>query len=152
MSEKNPVKIELTHIEGLEFKLKFDQESPHELHLGGSAGPGASRLLAAAAAQCLSASLLYCVAKNSPPPGSLRTHAVCSMVRNEQGRQRIGSITVILEVDPELEQALRMQRCLNLYQDFSTVAASLRQGFPINVRVLNAQGETLHQSPDTDAK
>jgi len=151
MSEKNQTGIELTHVEGLEFKVRFNQENPEQLPLGGSAGPGASRLVAAAAAQCLSASLLYCVAKNAPPPGSLRTRAICTMLRNEQGRERIGNITVTLEVNARLEQALRLQPCLKMYENFSTVAASLRQGFPISVRVINEQGETLHQSPGADS-
>ena len=146
MSQDNQFTVELRHVEGLEFRVKFDMEKLDELAVGGGAGPSASRLLAAAAANCLSASLLYCVAKNDPPAGSLQARAVCSLVKNTKGRTRIGNITVTLEVNGELEQAVRMRRCLDLYQEFSVAAVSLRQGFPVDVHVVNQQGETLHQS------
>ena len=146
MAEENQFTIELKHVEGLEFRVKFDMESLAELPVGGGAGPSASRLLAAAAANCLSASLLYCIAKNSPPAGSLQAKAVCSLVRNAKGRTCIGDIAVTLEVNAELEQAVRLQRCLNLYEEFSLVAVSLRQGFPVSVCVISKEGETLHQS------
>ncbi|MCP4289444.1 MAG: OsmC family peroxiredoxin [Gammaproteobacteria bacterium] len=151
MSDSNQIIIELEHVKGLEFSVKFDLGSTDEppekrLSIGGGAGPSATRLLTAAAANCLAASLLYCVAKNAPPAGSLRTSAVCTLSRNEKGRQRIGNIAVTLEVSSELEQAARMNRCLNVYEDFSLAAASLREGFPIDVRVVNDQGVTLQQS------
>lgn len=153
ISEDNQFTIELKHLEGLEFRVRFDQKQMEEMLVGkppsdsGGTGPNASRLLAAAAANCLSASLLYCIGKNDPPAGSLRTRATCHLNRNEKGRTRIQSIAITLEVNRELEQALRMKRCLDLYEDFSVVTASLRQGFPVDVRVVNRQGETLHQSP-----
>lgn len=153
MAEDNQFTIELKHLEGLEFRVRFDQENMEEILVGkplsssGGSGPNASRLLAAAAANCLSASLLYCIGKNEPPPGSLRTRATCHLHRNEQGRTRIQRIAITLEVNGALEQALRKKRCLELYEDFSVVTASLRQGFPVDVCVVNKQGETLHQSP-----
>ncbi|MCB1752340.1 MAG: OsmC family protein [Gammaproteobacteria bacterium] len=150
MAEDNQFKIELRHVAGLEFRVKFDLENLDELPVGGGAGPSASRLLAAAAANCLSASLLYCVAKQSPPAGSLHASAVCRLIRDAQGRTRIGSIAVTIEVSSEIEQAVRLKRCLDLYEEFSLAAAGLRQGFPVSARVVNAQGETLHQNPDSD--
>jgi organic hydroperoxide reductase OsmC/OhrA len=149
MAEENQFTVELKHIEGLEFGVKFDHPDMGEMPIGGGVGPSASRLLAAAAANCLSASLLYCVSKNTPPAGSLQAKAVCSLERNKKGRTRIGGIEVTLEVNSELEQAVRMERCLDLYEDFSVAAVSLRQGFPISVRVVNDQGETLHLNPDS---
>jgi len=152
LAEDNQFTIEMKHVEGLEFRVKFDLENLDELSVGGGAAPSASRLLAAAAANCLSASLLYCVAKNSPSAGSLHARAFCCLERNERGRTRISSIAITLEVNSELEQALRMKRCLNLYEEFSMAAASLRQGFPVSVRVLNEQGETLQQNPGPDSE
>jgi len=146
MAADNQFEIELNHLQGLEFKVKFDLENLAEMSVGGDAAPGASRLVAAAAANCLSASLLYCVAKNNPPAGSLKARAVCSLVRNSKGRTRIAGIAITLEVNRELEQAARLQNCLNLYEEFSVAAQSLRHGFPVDVQVLNRQGEILHQS------
>jgi len=156
MSEDNQLTVEMTHVEGLEFSVRFDPDgsntwSDKPFSVGGGAGPSASRLLAVAAANCLSASLLYCVAKNSPPAGSLKARAVCRVGRNEKGRSRVGSIEVTLEVNGEFEQAVRMQRCLGLYEEFSVAAVSLRQGFPVKVRVVNERGETLHQNPGPES-
>lgn len=146
MAADNQFTIELTQLDGLEFKVKFDLEKLAEMRIGGDASPGAARLVAAAAANCLGASLLYCVAKNDPPAGSLKARVTCNLVRNDKGRTRIGSLAVTLEVNGELEQAVRLQGCLGLYEQFSLAAQSLRQGFPVDVQVVNQRGETLHQS------
>jgi hypothetical protein len=53
---------------------------------------------------------------------------------------------VMLQVDGELEQAVRMKRCLDLFEDFCVVSASLREGFPIDVSVLGQTGETLYET------
>lgn len=82
----------------------------------------------------------------------MQAKALCTLVRNGKGRTRIGDIAVTLQVNGELEQAVRMQHCLDLYEEFSVAAVSLRQGFPVSVRVVNEQGETLQQNPGHDAE
>jgi uncharacterized OsmC-like protein len=152
MSEEKRFTLQLEQLEGYEFRVVFDLDSIDDLvvdeppPLGGANGPNPSRLLATAAANCLGASLLYCISKNSPPDGSLRASAECTLSRNDKGRLRIGGINVTLEVSGELEQSVRTRRCLDLYEDFCVVTASLREGFPISARVVNEQGETLHES------
>jgi uncharacterized OsmC-like protein len=151
MSKEGQFTIEMTHLSGYEFKVNFGLENVPELlvdepaPLGESKGPNPSRVLAAAAANCLSASLLYCVSKNQPPAGSVRTTATCTIDRNDKGRMRIGRMDIKLIVSGELENAVRMKRCLDLYEDFCVVTASLRDGFPIDVDVVNQAGESLHK-------
>lgn len=151
MSETKQFTIELEQLQGYEFKVSFDLDGVDDLlvdepvPLGQGRGPNPSRLIAAAAANCLSASLLYCVSKNAPPAGSISATADCVLERNAKGRLRIGRIAVRLKVAGELEQAVRMKRCLDLFEDFCVVTASLREGFPIDVSVVNQQLEVLHQ-------
>jgi organic hydroperoxide reductase OsmC/OhrA len=58
-----------------------------------------------------------------------------SIVRNEEGRLRIGGIRVELvpQVVPEAKQ--RIGRCLEVFEDFCMVTQSLRQGIDIAVEV-----------------
>lgn len=152
MSKDGQFTIEMTHLNGYEFNVNFGLDNCTDLvvdeppPLGEGKGPNPSRLLATAAANCLSASLLYCVSKNEPPAGSLKATAVCTIGRNDKGRMRIGRMDIQLTVNGELENAVRMKRCLDLYEDFCVVTASLRDGFPIDVEVVNEAGESLHKS------
>ena len=151
MSKEGQFTIEMEQLEGYAFKISFDLEGADDIiadeppPLGQGKGPNPSRMLAAAAANCLSASLLFCVTKNDPPPGSVRTTAICTMERNGKGRLRIGRIDVRLSVNGELEEAARMKRCLDLFEEFCVVTASLREGFEVGVEVVNEGGEVLHQ-------
>lgn len=151
MSKEGQFTVEMEHLEGYEFKISFDLDDVEDLladepaPLGASKGPNPSRLLTAAAANCLSASLLFCITKNEPPSGSMRTSAICTIGRNDKGRMRINRMDVQLTIDAKLEQAVRAKRCLDLFEDFCVVTASLRDGFDIDVEVVNQAGETLHK-------
>ena len=151
MSNEGQFTLEMEHLEGYEFKISFDLDNVEDLladepaPLGSSKGPNPSRLLTAAAANCLSASLLFCISKNQPPSGSMRTSAVCTIGRNDKGRMRINRMDVQLTIDEKLEEAVRTKRCLDLFEDFCVVTASLRDGFDIDVEVVNQAGETLHK-------
>ena len=152
MSEEGRFTLHLEQIEGFEFKLKFDWDNLPDLvldeppPLGGRAGPNPSRLLAAAAANCLSASLLFCVAKHEPPAGAMRTAVTCRMVRNDKQRLRVGGMDVRIEVDGPLAEAVRFKRCLDLFEDFCVVTASIRDGIPVAVEVCDPAGNVLHRT------
>ncbi|MDD3450321.1 MAG: OsmC family protein [Gammaproteobacteria bacterium] len=152
MSEEGRFTIRMEHLQDYEFKVKFDWEKAAEVlmdeppPLGGKAGPNAARMLAAAAANCLSASLLYCVSKEDVPTGSVQTEATVSLVRNEQKRLRIGEMAVRLQVNGELTESVRMKRCMDLFEDFCVVSASIRAGIPIAVEVVDAAGAVLHRA------
>ncbi len=151
MSEEGRFTIHLEHLDGYEFKVKFDWDKTEDVlldepvPLGGQAGPNASRMLAAAAANCLSASLMFCVSKADVKPQSLNTSATCKIIRNEKGRLRVGALDVLITVSGDMEQEVRLKRCLALFEDFCVVTASIRQGIPVQVTVETSAGEVLHQ-------
>jgi organic hydroperoxide reductase OsmC/OhrA len=152
MSEEGRFTLHLEQLEGYEFKVRFDWDNVPDLlvdeppPLGGRQGPNPSRLLAVAAANCLSASLLYCVTKNEPPAGALKTAVTCRMVRNDKQRLRIGGLAVRIEVDEALAEAARFKRCLDLFEDFCVVTASIRDGIPVAVEVCDPAGNVLHSA------
>lgn len=152
MSEEGRFTLRLEQQAGFQIKVAFDWKRAPDLlmdeppPLGEQAGPNASRLLAAAAANCLSASLLFCVFKEEPPEHCLRAEATCVMVRNDKKRLRVGRLEVRLIVADVVKESPRFPRCKDLFEDFCVVSASIRQGIPMTVTVLDEQGEVLHQS------
>jgi organic hydroperoxide reductase OsmC/OhrA len=149
MSEEGRFSFEVEHLNDYEFKVRFDQEQMPEVlmdeppPLGGRKGPNASRMLAAAVGNCLSASLLYCVHKAEVPAGAVRTRVTCRLVRNERKRLRVGGIDVELRVEGDTAASQRLTRCLDLFEDFCVVTASIREGIPVDVSVLDADGNPL---------
>ena len=119
--------------------LVMDEPAP----LGEGSGPSAARVLAASVGNCLSASLLYCLDKARVEATGMRTRVSGSIERNKGGRLRIGSLSV--ELEPELVDAppARIARCLEIFEDFCTVTASVRGGLNVDVRVqvATADGE-----------
>jgi organic hydroperoxide reductase OsmC/OhrA len=149
MADDGRFSIELEHLQGYEFKVRFDWDTAADVvmdeppPLGDQQGPNASRMLAAAVGNCLSASLLYCLSKTDPLPGSVKTTASCQLVRNASGRLRIGGIEVVLRVRPELVDSPRITRCLDLFEDFCVVTASVSKGIPVKVSVVDENTGTV---------
>jgi organic hydroperoxide reductase OsmC/OhrA len=152
MSEEGRFTIHLEQLENYQINVRFDWEKAADLlldeppPLGGASGPNAARLLAAAAANCLSASLLFCLAKGDPPANSIKAEATCIMVRTEQKRMRVGGMEVKLIVSDELKGSNRFDRCKELFEDFCIVSASIRDGVPIDVAVEDEGGQVLYSS------
>jgi organic hydroperoxide reductase OsmC/OhrA len=152
MSEEGRFTIQLEQQDNYQINVRFDWKKAADIlmdeppPLGEASGPNAARLLAAAAANCLSASLLYCVTKEGPPANSLRTEASCIMIRNEANRLRIGGMEVRLIVNDELAGSKRFDRCKDLFEGFCIVSASIRDGVPIKVFVEDQKGRVLHSS------
>lgn len=111
--------------------LVVDEPAP----LGAGAGPNASRLLAAAVGHCLSASALYCLDKARVPVQGVQTTVTGQLERNERGRLRIGGLQVQIDVAVAEADRSRMVRCLELFEDFCVVTASVRNGIPVEVDV-----------------
>lgn len=133
--------VAVDQVQDYEFRVKFDKENLGDLitdeppPLGHDKGPNPTRLLVAAIANCLSASLLFCARKARVELGPIRTVAKVQVVRNENRRLRVGKVEV--SIDPNLPESERENaaRCLALFEDFCTVTQSVREGINVNVRV-----------------
>lgn len=111
--------------------LQVDEPPP----LGEGSGPNASRVLAAAIGDCLTASLLFCLQKARVDVEDVTTHVTGSIVRNEHGRLRLGPLKVRIEPRTGDVPPARMAKCLEIFEDFCTVTASARAGLVVDVAV-----------------
>jgi uncharacterized OsmC-like protein len=124
---------------GYEFQVDFkdpgipplvvDEPPP----LGEGHGPNPSRLLATAVANCLSASLLYCLRRARIDVRGLHATVGGTLTRNEQGRLRIGGFDVKIAVEVAPEDRERISRCALLFEDFCVVTESVRHGVGVSV-------------------
>ena len=84
---------------------------------------------------CLSASLLFSARKLRLEVQGLHADVKVSHTRNEKGRLRIGKIEVAIEPTVEDPDEHKMQRCLELFEDFCVVTQSVRNGIDVSVKV-----------------
>jgi organic hydroperoxide reductase OsmC/OhrA len=142
-----------------EFRVKFDWPDNPDLildepePLGKRSGPNAARLVAAAVANCLSASLIFCLRtkfKQNPQP--LRAQVTGRLERNERGRYRIGGFEVRIELTEDSSALQHLQHCLDQFEDFCVVTESIRHGIPVSVNVVDTSGRTLHTSGESLAR
>jgi organic hydroperoxide reductase OsmC/OhrA len=92
-------------------------------------------VLGAAVGNCLSASLLFCLEKARVPVGDVTARVEGRMTRNERGRLRIGELKVTIQPRVEGIPRSRLTRCLELFEDFCVVTASVRDGLDVTVEV-----------------
>ena len=138
--EERGFELTLELQEKYQFQVDFGGDLPGLLvdepePLGDGQGPNAARLLAAAVANCLSASALFCLNKARVPVSGMRTTVHTSLARNEQGRLRIGNMQVEIHPDVGGEAVARVDRCSKLFEDFCIVTQSVRDGLEVNVEV-----------------
>ncbi|HEC15055.1 MAG TPA: OsmC family peroxiredoxin [Sedimenticola sp.] len=151
MAKEGDFSVQLHHLDGYGFKVEFNRDGIDALHmdagppLGKGEGPDASSLLAAAVGDCLSASLLYSVARKEAPPGDMETTVTCTLGRNDRGRLRVKGMAVRIRVSGEIEQSVRSKEHPGSFEDFSTVSASIRQGIPVELEIVSSDGEVLFQ-------
>ena len=149
MDEAPTFKLALEQLEDYEFRVKFDWPDVPELvldepaPLGRSAGPNAARLIAAAVADCLSSSLLFCMRKFKQAPGRLRAEVTGALARNDRGRLRIGRFDVIIRLADDAGEIKHFDRCLQQFEDFCVVTESVRSGIPVGVRVVDGAGREV---------
>ena len=111
--------------------LLMDEPAP----LGEDTGPNAARVLAAAIGNCLSASALFCLRKARVEVLGMHTTVNVTMERNDSGKLRIANVSVKLEPTVAEEDRPRMQRCLDIFEDYCIVTQSVRDGLNVNVAV-----------------
>ena len=149
MAEEPQFTFTMEQKQDMQFLVKFDSDDIDDLLLdepepiGSGKGPNASRILGAAVANCLSASLLFCLRKARQEPASIKATVTGSMARNEQKRLRVGGFDVSIQVEGLDREAAGSRRCLELFEDFCVVTASVKQGIPVNVKVVDESGERL---------
>jgi uncharacterized OsmC-like protein len=141
MSEETPVTVELDLQEGYRFladygssaipPLLLDEAPP----LGEGAGPNPAALLTTAVANCLSASLAFCLRKSRIEVVALHATAQARRERNDAGHQRITGIDVTLSVHVPPEQVSRVPRCVSIFEDYCVVTQSVRGGVDVEVEV-----------------
>lgn len=142
--------VELEQLDAFEFKVKFgggielvmDEPEP----LGTGKGPNASKVLSAAVGNCLSASLLFCLQKARVDIGDIKTTVTTELARNEKKRLRIGSTRVTINANVDKTGGERLKKCIELFEDFCVVTASVRNGIDVSVEVIDQDGEKLYDS------
>ncbi len=142
---EQPARVKLELEDGYRFRVDFGDGLPplmmdEPVPLGEGSGPNASRALGAAVANCLSASLLYCLRRAHVELEGLSAEVEVVPARNESGRLRIGAVRVVIrpEVAPE-STGPRFDRCLGLFEDFCVVTESVRNGIDVDVSVVRPQ-------------
>ncbi|TSE19921.1 peroxiredoxin, OsmC subfamily [Tepidimonas alkaliphilus] len=140
--------VTLTRRSGYQFDIDFGTGWPHLFSdepapLGHGQGPTPNHLLLAAVANCLSASLTFALTKFKNDPGTLRAVARSTVDRNEQGRLRIQRIEVDIQLERPGADYEHLDRILAQFEEFCTVSMSVRQGVPIDIRVLDGAGQRL---------
>ena len=127
--------------EGYQFDVEFDESGEPSLRtdepppLGSGAGPNPARLLAAAVGSCMSASLRFCLERAHVSVQGLTTRVEGTLVRNQRGRLRIGSLHVALSPVADPAALDRLGRCVELFEDFCIVGQSVRDGIDLAVDV-----------------
>ncbi len=135
------IEVRLRYIQGYKFRAEFDVESiPHLVldevpPVGEGAGPNPSRLLAAAVGHCLSSSLIFCLNKAKIEVKDVETTVKTSFARNEEDRLRVRSLNVQLHLDVKDEDKQRVNRCLEIFENYCTVTQSVRKGIEVNLSI-----------------
>lgn len=151
VAEAHSFTLELEQERDYEFRVRFDWAGVPDLKLdepaplGHASGPNAARLIAAAVANCLSASLLFCTRKFKQDPGAMRARVTGRMVRNERGRIRIGGLEVEIRLGKAAEDIKFSERCLEQFEDFCVVTESVRSGIPVTVRVVDGADRNVFE-------
>lgn len=151
MPENQTFSLRLERVQDYEFEANFDWDhiAPLVLDepepLGHRKGPNPVRLLGAAVGNCLSSSLQFCLQKAKMEVKNLKTQVTGTVVRNEKGRLRIGKLEVNIKLDLQDGQYDRINRCLDLFEDYCIVTASVRKGIPVNVVVTDPKGNELYR-------
>lgn len=141
--EEKTFKVSLERGEGFVFKVDFGLPDMYDFYMdepeptGTNKGPNASKVLAAAMGNCLTASLMFCLQKARAEIGEIKTYVEVKMRRNKKGRWRIAEVNV--EINPDIDLVTyqsQYDRCMELFEDFCTVSKSIEGGIPINVLVV----------------
>lgn len=76
-------------------------------------------------------------------PATLRTEVTGELVRNAQGRMRIGHFDVTIKLPDAVDKLQHFDHCLQQFEDFCVVTESVRHGIPVNVRIVDNDGREV---------
>jgi uncharacterized OsmC-like protein len=138
----------LTQEKGYRFAIHFDPQmqvlhSDEPPPLGAGTGPSPVQLIAAAVANCLSASLVFALNKFRLSAEPVQSSVEVSVGRNEQKRLRIQWMRVRLTLGVAAPTLQSLDRALLQFEEFCTVTESVRLSFPIDVEVYDSEGQRL---------
>ncbi|WP_206750106.1 OsmC family protein [Pseudidiomarina taiwanensis] len=133
-------------IDNYKFEIDFaefgqiitDEPAP----LGGGEGPNPSRLLAAAVANCMAASLMFAIRKFKGDPGQVSATVSGTMERID-GRWRVVTLAVDLKLGNHAVALPNLDRVLSQFENFCVVTQSVRAGIEVKVRVFDETGQEL---------
>ena len=135
-------KVEIELVQGYRFRVSFPDEDRTTLFmdepspLGGSKGPNASKVLAASIANCLCASLLFCLQKARIELDGIRAEAEPILSRNKYGYWRVTKVSVnIFPSFKSDESRQRAKRCLEIFENYCVVTSAVRSGITVDVAV-----------------
>jgi len=120
-------------------ELHSDLQPP----LGQGAGPDPEQLLAAAVANCLSASLLFALRKFKQQPEPISSEVSVQVGRNAENRSRVLGMEARITLGKPGGELEHIERVLATFEDFCTVTASVRAGIPVTVKVFDSTGAQL---------
>lgn len=149
MTIERPIRVTLEQEDGYAFRIRFDDDALPPLladeaaPLGTGRGPNPARLLLAAIANCLSASLLFALRKYHNAPGPLRAEITAAPMRNAEGRWRIPKAFVEIRLAEGGEAHAQLERILAQFEQFCLVTQSVREGVEVEVTVKDAHGRVL---------
>lgn len=155
MSDTQTIRLTLEQEDDYAFRIRFDETTIADLltdepaPLGKGEGPNPTRLLLSAVANCLSASLLFALRKFKNTPGKLVTQATADLVRNEQGRLRVGHIHADIQLAEAGTAHASLERILAQFESFCVVTESVRHGVEVSVSITDADGVQLHGAART---
>lgn len=135
--------VTLRHVAGYRFEVDFGVPTGVPLvtdlpePTGTNRGPNPEHLLAAAAANCLSATLLFTLNKMKVPFDGLTATVTGTVVKNERNRSRVGSLHVRLELSSPASPD-EIARADRLFRDYCTVTESLKTGVAVTTELVPA--------------
>ena len=147
MSDSAP-RARLQQQQDYQFRIDFGAGLPSlvgDEHppLGQGVGPTPVQLLAAAAGNCLADSLLFALRKFKQAPEPISCEVTAEVGRNEQGRLRVQQLNAELTLGVPADRLEHLDRVLEQFENFCTVASSIGQGITLNVSVKDATGRRL---------
>jgi organic hydroperoxide reductase OsmC/OhrA len=122
-------------VPGAPFPAITVDESPP---VGGDAGPNPVQDLAMAVGHCMSSTLLFSLERAHVPVEPLRTSVRATVGVNERGRRRVRRLDVTIVTQPRNEaDRAAFDHCVEIFSDFCTVSGAVRDGVPIDHRVVD---------------